>query len=125
METLITNFEKICLYIEILHSVGIVHGDIKEDNFILTESDLYIIDFGSSFDVNFINDHRVKWRPCCAAMEDYFMTKDETYITKSTDWNNFLAICQKMFNIEFVGIDIKDTVSAAKKYQKDNQRKFK
>jgi serine/threonine protein kinase len=34
--------------LEAIHRLGILHGDIREQNFIATESHVYIIDFGFS-----------------------------------------------------------------------------
>ena len=76
-----------------LHNISIVHGDIKEDNFIETGSDVYIIDFGSSASLLFgdalqISTVTTKWKPCGAARED--MKSGDTHATnKLSDWISF------------------------------------
>lgn len=69
-EKILANKQVIASYIQMLHNISIVHGDIKSDNFIDTGAEVYIIDFGCSFDANFDVDHKVKWKPCAAALED-------------------------------------------------------
>lgn len=47
------NLPTIFTYIEKLHNLSIVHWDIKEDNFIDNGKEIYLIDFGYSFDYNY------------------------------------------------------------------------
>jgi len=87
----LANKRKIASYIQMLHDISIVHGDIKEDNFIDTGSEIYVIDFGCSFDANFDINNETKWKPCSAAIED--SQNGCRYATnKISDWINFIKM---------------------------------
>lgn len=74
---------------------GFIHNDIKSDNILYSNDKLYIIDFGSSYSINWRESG--KYKPPIASLEDgeldpYFLSQQFEFDKLGECLSNFLNI---------------------------------